>query len=50
MMNYGCQMLSDNKDQSSWITSKDKNITHIDFPYPWSKNFNGKIFNSIKKI
>ena len=45
------QMLSDNKDQSSWITSKDKNITHIDFPYPWSKNFNDKnfFFNSIKK-
>ena len=45
------QMLSDNKDQSSWITSKDKNITHIDFPYPWSKNFKDKnfFFNSIKK-
>ncbi len=40
----GAQMLSDNKRQSSWITSKDKSIYHIDFPYPWIKGFDEKSF------
>ncbi len=47
----GAQMLSDNKDQSKWITSKDKTIYHINFPYPWEKNFDKEIFfnESIRK-
>ena len=47
----GAQLLSDNKSQSRWITSKDKNIFHIDFPYPWKKDYNKKNFfeDSIKK-
>ena len=47
----GAQMLSDNKEQALWITAKDKSIYHIDFPYPWTKNFDSKYFfsNSIKK-
>ena len=40
----GAQMLSDNKQQSSWITSKDKSIYHIEFPYPWIKGFDEKSF------
>ncbi len=40
----GAQMLSDNKQQSSWITSKDKSIYHIDFPYPWIKGFDDEPF------
>ena len=45
------QMLSNDKSQSLWITSKDKNIYHIDFPYPWHKDFDKKSFfsNSLKK-
>jgi 4-aminobutyrate aminotransferase-like enzyme len=47
----GAQMLSDNKEQALWITAKDKSIYHIDFPYPWKKNFDSRSFfkNSIKK-
>ncbi len=47
----GAQLLSDNQDQSKWITNKDKNIYHIDFPYPWIKGYDKKGFftNSIKK-
>lgn len=47
----GAQLMSDNKDQSLWITSKDKRIYHIDFPYPWEKKFDKSEFfiNSIKK-
>ena len=44
------QMLSDDKDQSLWI-NKDKNFYHIDFPYPWSKDYDRKNFlkKSIEK-
>ena len=50
----GSQMLSGKNKQSEWIGYFDKNIYHIDFPYPWSlkntkqtaKNFFNK---SIKK-
>ena len=47
----GAQLLSDNQDQSKWITTKDKDIFHIDFPYPWIKGYDKKGFftNSIKK-
>ena len=44
------QMLSDDKNQSLWI-NKDRNFYHIDFPYPWSKDFDKKTFfkKSIEK-
>ncbi len=29
------QMMSGNKQQSKWIGYRDKNIHHIEFPYPW---------------
>lgn len=47
----GAQLLSDSKDQSKWITNKDKDIFHIDFPYPWIKGYDKKNFfnKSIKK-
>ena len=31
----GAQMLSSDINQKKWIGVKDKNIFHIDFPYPW---------------
>ena len=31
----GAQMLSDNINQNEWIGYKDKDIHHINFPYPW---------------
>lgn len=40
----GAQLLSDNKQQSSWITSKDKSIYHLDFPYPWKNGFDEESF------
>tara|TARA_Y100001970_G_C14256359_1_gene875756 strand:+ start:2864 stop:4150 length:1287 start_codon:yes stop_codon:yes gene_type:complete len=40
----GAQLLSDNKSQSRWITSKDRNIFHINFPYPWNENYDKKNF------
>lgn len=44
------QMLSDDKNQSLWI-NKDRNFYHIDFPYPWSKDYDKKNFfkKSIEK-
>ena len=44
------QMLSDDKNQSLWI-NKDRNFYHIDFPYPWSKDYDKKTFfkKSIEK-
>ena len=32
----GAQMLSDNKSQKAWVSHKQSDIVHIDFPYPWS--------------
>ena len=32
------QMMSGDKKQSEWIGYYDKNIHHIDFPYPWKTN------------
>ena len=49
----GAQMMSGNKKQKEWIGYEDKNIHHIDFPYPWElesispKNF---LHNSLKKL
>lgn len=34
----GAQLLSDNVSQSKWI-NPDKNIFHIDFPYPWINGY-----------
>jgi 4-aminobutyrate aminotransferase-like enzyme len=31
----GAQMMSGNDEQKEWIGYKDRNIHHIDFPYPW---------------
>ncbi len=49
----GSQMLSGKNNQSKWIGYFDKNIYHIDFPYPWkiNKNDNLKTFfkNSLRK-
>ena len=47
----GAQLMSDSVDQSKWITTKDKDIFHIDFPYPWVKGYDSDNFflNSIKK-
>lgn len=58
----GASMLSGKNDQSRWVGFFDKNIYHINFPYPWvfneKKNFFlsslktrfGKKFNFKKKI
>lgn len=49
----GSQMLSDNIEQSKWITTKDKHIHHIPFPYPWITNeSNARVFlnESLKKL
>jgi len=40
----GAQLMSDNKDQSKWITTKDKDVYYLDFPYPWVKDFDKKEF------
>ena len=47
------QMMSGNKQQSKWIGYRDKNIHHIEFPYPWVTNESEaeKFLNkSIKKL
>ena len=49
----GAQMMSGNKKQKEWIGYEDKNIHHIDFPYPWElENISPKNFlhNSLKKL
>jgi 4-aminobutyrate aminotransferase-like enzyme len=49
----GAQMMSGNKKQKEWIGYEDKNIHHIDFPYPWElENISPKDFlhNSLKKL
>lgn len=49
----GAQMMSGNKKQKEWIGYEDKNIHHIDFPYPWElENISPKKFlhNSLKKL
>ena len=38
----GAQLMSDSVDQSKWITTKDKDIFHIDFPYPWVKGYDSR--------
>ena len=42
----GASMLSEKNEQSKWVSFFDKNIHHIDFPYPWingdNKNFLSK--------
>ena len=47
----GALMMSGMKNQTKWIGYKDKNIHHLDFPYPWIKKFNTKKFfrNSLRK-
>ncbi|MDA7480802.1 aspartate aminotransferase family protein [Candidatus Pelagibacter ubique] len=51
----GAQMMSGNEKQKEWIGYKDKNIHHIDFPYPWElnnispKNFLKKSLDKLKK-
>ena len=42
----GAQQMSDSIEQSKWITTKDKDIHHLDFPYPWAKDFDKKNFFS----
>ncbi len=49
----GAQMMSGNDEQKEWIGYKDKNIHHIDFPYPWRvKDKDAKQFfkNSLLKL
>ena len=49
----GAQLLSDNTDQKKWIGFEDKNIHHINFPYPWNcDGAHGEEFfiNEIKKL
>ena len=47
----GALMMSGIKNQTSWIGHKDRNIFHLDFPYPWSKKYDAKEFfkNSLNK-
>jgi len=51
----GAQMMSGNKKQKEWIGYNDKNIHHIDFPYPWElknitpKDFLQRSLNKLKK-
>lgn len=49
----GAQMMSGNKKQKEWIGYEDKNIHHINFPYPWElENISPKNFlhQSLKKL
>ena len=49
----GAQMMSGNKEQREWIGYQDKNIHHIDFPYPWElKKITSKAFlhKSLRKL
>ncbi len=47
----GALMMSGIKNQTRWIGYKDKNIFHLDFPYPWTEKYDTKEFfiNSLKK-
>ena len=48
----GSQMLSGKNQQSEWIGFFDKNIFHIDFPYPWkikSSDPEEFFYNSLRK-
>ena len=49
----GAQMMSGNKEQKKWIGYEDKNIHHIDFPYPWKLNKTKPrefLYKSLKKL
>jgi len=48
----GSEMMGGKKNLKKWITSKDKNIIQLPFPYPWSPGSEKKNFfkNSINKI
>ena len=49
----GAQMMSGNKKQKKWIGYTDKNIHHINFPYPWElENITPRDFlnKSLKKL
>ena len=48
----GAQMMSGNKEQREWIGYQDKNIHHIDFPYPEPKKITSKAFlhKSLRKL
>ena len=49
----GAQMMSGNKKQKKWIGYVDKNIHHINFPYPWElENITPRDFlnKSLKKL
>ena len=41
-------MFSGKNNQSKWIGYFDKNIYHIDFPYPWKINKNNNLKNFFK--
>ena len=47
----GALMMSGMKNQTRWIGYKDRNIFHLDFPYPWSRRYDSKEFfiRSLKK-
>ena len=40
----GALMMSGFKSQTNWIGYKDKNIYHIEFPYPWLLKNNSETF------
>ena len=40
----GAQLMSDSKEQSRWITTKDKIFITLDFPYPWKEGFDKSDF------
>ncbi len=49
----GAQMMSGNEEQKKWIGYKDRNIYHLEFPYPWKvQDKNAKLFfkKSLKQI
>ena len=47
----GAQLMTGNQKAKEWIGYQDKNIHHIDFPYPWmAKNSRKKFKTSIKQL
>ena len=46
----GSQMLSGKNGQSKWIGYFDRNIFHVDFPYPWKFKDKRDLKSFFKKV
>ena len=42
----GAQLMTGNQKAKEWIGYQDKNIHHIDFPFPWTVKNSRKFFNT----